>query len=294
MGRGHSNILNEIRNNSVGGVYDPRKADHKAYVRRKYAKYQGMRIASERSLQNYVETELYHDQSPGAIAGRLRKKKLRASKDTIYRYIKSVYGRRIEYHRDKLRRKSRRKKPRIKPWADRVFINMRPRIINTRRRIGDAEGDFVVSGKSGKGILFVIVDRKTRLTFLEQILKPSQAAVTRSSFRIKKRYPELRTLTLDNDILFHHHKELERKLNIKIYFCFPGHAWEKAQVENTNRYIRRYIPKSSNISKVSKYEIKKLEVWLNRRYLKVLNYATPQENMDKQRKRKKRPSVLKK
>lgn len=252
-----------------------------------------MQIVSDKNLQDYVEKELYRDQLPGAIAGRLQKKKLRASKDTIYRYIKSVYGRKIEYHRSKLRQKRRRKKPRSKPWADRVFINMRPIIINTRRRIGDAEGDFIVSGKSGKGILLVVVDRKTRLTFLEQILEPSLVAVTRAFLRIKKRYPELRTLTLDNDILFRHHKELEHKLGIKIYFCFPGHAWEKAQVENTNRYIRRYIPKSSNISRYSKYRIKELEAWLNRRFLKVLDYATPQEVMDESIKHKKRSGVLK-
>lgn len=249
-----------------------------------------MQIVSNRKLQDYVEDELYHDQSPGAIAGRLSQRSRhspKVSKDTIYRYIKSVYGRRIEYYRDQLRNRRRRKRPRTKPWSDRTFINMRPKIINNRRRIGDAEGDFVISGKSGRGILLVVVDRKSRVTFLELILKPGQAAVTRACLRIKRRYPEWKTMTFDNDILLQHHRLLATKLGIKVYFCFPGHAWEKAQVENTNRYIRRYVPKGSNISRFSPGVIKKLEVWLNRRYLKVLDYAMPQEILDAHRKRKK-------
>lgn len=255
-----------------------------------------MHIVSDRKLQDYVESELYHDQSPGAIAGRLNQRSSRlttVSKDTIYRYIKSVYGRKIEYYRNQLRSRRRRKKPRTKPWSDRTFINMRPKIINKRRRVGDAEGDFVVSGKSGKGILLVVVDRKSRVTFLELILKPSQVAVTRSCLRIKRRYPEWKTMTFDNDILLQHHHSLAVKLGIKIYFCFPGHAWEKAQVENTNRYIRRYVPKGSNISRFLPGAIKKLEAWLNRRYLKVLNYATPQEILDVHRKLKKHRRAFK-
>ena len=160
--------------------------------------------------------------------------------------------------------------------------------------VGDAEGDFIVSGRSGKGILLVVVDRKTRLTFLELILKSSQAEVTKACLRIKQRYPEWRSLTVDNDILFQHHSELARGLGIKIYFCFPGHAWEKGQVENTNRYIRRYIPKGSNLSRYSKTEIRNLEAWLNRRFLKILNYATPQEVMNEHRKRKQRRSAVRK
>ena len=279
----------------MDGIYDPRKADHKAYVRRKYAKYQGMRIIQHAKLRDFVEDHLYADQSPQAVAGRLQERQSKlpyTSKNTIYRYIKSPYGRRIEYHRSKRRR--HRSKPRTKPWKDRTFINMRPRIINNRRRVGDAEADFIVSGKSGKGILLVVVDRKTRLAFLALILKPSQRAVTRALSRIKRIYPELRSMTVDNDILLQHHQELAKKLGIKIYFCFPGHAWEKGQVENTNRYIRRYIPKSSDLSGWTGREIKRLEAWLNRRYLKILNYASPAEMMDQYRKRKQRLRAVKK
>jgi IS30 family transposase len=95
-------------------------------------------------------------------------------------------------------------------------------------------------------------------------------------------------MTTDNDILFQHHKRLERLLGIKIYFCHPGHAWEKGTVENTNRCIRQDVPKSSDISRFSKRFIQKVEDRLNRRMMKVLQYQTPGEALEKHRQRKKR------
>lgn len=295
MSRGVSTIWDELNRNKTKGLYDPKKAQHKAYVRRLYAKYQGKKIIENNKLRDFVEELLYDDQSPEAISGRLKNQQQkigRVSKNSIYRFIGSIYGRKIEHHRNQLKRKRRRNKPRTKPWKNRIFIDKRPLYINNRRRIGDAEGDFIISGKSGSGIILVIEDRKLRIIFLEQIVKPNLANVTRAFSRIKKRYPEWNSLTTDNDILFQHHKRLAKKLNIKIYFCFPGHAWEKGSVENRNMWIRKYIPKGSNIALYTKQFIKNLEAKLNRRFLKILSYRSPQEALNSYRKRKKRRCAL--
>lgn len=294
MRRAASSLSEELKRNKVKGKYDPEKAHHKAYVRRLYAKYQGMKIARNARLQEFVENELYDDQSPEAISGFLKQQKRQSfiSKNSIYRYIASPYGRRIEYHRDKVKRRGKHKKPRSKPWKDRVFIDKRPRKILLRRGVGHMEGDFIVSGKSGKGVLLVIVDRKLRISLLEQILNPDCRAVTRACMRIKRRYPGWQTLTTDNDLLFQHHKELERRLDIKIYFCFPGHMWEKPSVENANKWLRKYIPKSSDISRYSKHFIRRLEEKINRRILKVLSFQRPEILLKEFRKRRKRRSVL--
>ena len=53
----------------------------------------------------------------------------------------------------------------------------------------------------------------------------------------------MRTITTDNDILLQKHKELEKLLGVKIYFCHPYRLWEKGTIENTNGAIRKYIPK---------------------------------------------------
>lgn len=250
-----------------------------------------MNIVNHPTLREFVDDRLYDDQSPRAIAGRLkqREKKIASvSKNSIYRYIKSPSGRKVEYHRSKRKRRRRNGGRKKTFWQNRRNISERPQAVDERKRVGDAEGDFVVSGKSGRGILLVVVDRRLRTSFIQQILKPSTAAVTRACVRIKKRYPEWRTMTTDNDILMQHHEALEKKLNIKIYFCNPYASWEKGSVENTNKYIRRDIPKGSDISRYSRYFIRKLEDKLNRRMMECLKFLTPAEALAMHRKRKKR------
>jgi IS30 family transposase len=287
--RSNSTISDEIKAGSTNGVYDAEKAHHKAYVRRWQSKYQGMHIVENTELRKVVDTLLLDDISPEAVAGRIRAQgdMVGVSKDSIYRYIGSIYGRKIEARRRKKKNRKRRR-PAIHPsLLDRTFIDKRPIYINRRMRFGDMEADFVVSGKGGIGILLVVVDRKSRIVFLKLILKVSIEAVHMAFLCIKKRYPEMKTLTLDNDILFRKHRELEKILGIKIYFCHPYHSWEKGTVENANKYIRRDIPKGFNLSKFTFSFISSLEQKLNRRPMKCLKYKTPQEILTIERRKKK-------
>ena len=150
------------------------------------------------------------------------------------------------------------------------------------------EGDFIVSGKSGKGIVLGLRDRKIRKNLLEKILPVSVYLVEQALLRIKKRYPELQTITFDNDLLLLEHKRLEKKLNVKIYFCDPHAPWQKPSIENLNKTLRRYIPKSSDISKYSRRYIKKLEAKMNRKFMDCLNSLTPDEVYEKEKKQKQR------
>ena len=227
LGRSNSTISDEIKRGGVKGVYDPLKAHHKAYVRRHGSKYQAMKIINHHELQDFVERSLYDGQSPGNIAGRVKKREKHLpsiGKDSIYRFISSIYGRKIEYERSKKKKWQRGQKKKMKKIEGRVFIDKRPKAINERRRLGDVEADFIVSGKNSKGILLTVVDRKTRFSFIEQILEVSIQNVEKAFQKIKKRFPELRTVTTDNDILFRRHKRLEKLLSVKIYFCHPYHS----------------------------------------------------------------------
>jgi len=286
--RSPNTISAEIIRNRVRGMYDPAKAHHKAYVRRTYAKYQGKKIVAHQALNKEVEWRLMDDQSPQAIARRIshREKHLPSiSKNAVYRYIASVYGRRIEHHRLHKRKRRSRKRGRQNSLPGRTFIDKRPKKINRRLRIGDAEADFIVSGKSGRGILLTMADRKSRVSFIEQILHVTIPNVHRAFLRIQQRFPEIKTVTTDNDLLFARHQEIEQLLGIKIYFCHPYHSWEKGTIENTNGVIRRDIPKGSDVSHYSKRCMKSLEAKLNRRPMECLKDRTPQEVLDRHRKR---------
>jgi transposase, IS30 family len=255
-------------------------------VRRHNASYRGKKIATHNTLKRFVDGSLGDGQSPEAIAGRLRHKAKhlpRVSKDTIYSYARSPYGKIIGLKLKK--KKYRRKRTKVTKLKDRVFIDKRPKIIENRIRVGDLEGDFIVSGRDGKGVLLVVVDRKIRVVFLELTKQVSVDNVHRAFQRIKKRFSEMRTLTIDNDILFQMHKTLARLLKVKIYFCHPYHSWEKGSVEHANKIIRRFIPKGSDLSRYDDEYIKAIEDHLNDRFMGCLKYATPREKLKQHRQR---------
>ena len=248
-----------------------------------------MSLLGNKEARSKVEELLYDDISPSNTAGRINKEmkgSFKTSKNTIYRYIASIYGRKIEYHRKSIQYKNR-SKVKVNKLKDRVNILKRPKIANNRKRYGDSEGDFIVSGKGGSGVLLVVVDRKIRKTFLKKIFPVSIENVHKAMLEIKNRYVGIKTLTLDNDILFRKHVELQKLLKVKVYFCNPYHSWEKGSVENTNKYIRRYIRKRSDISLYTDEYIQEVEDKLNRRPMKCLGYCTPDEEYAKYLKRTK-------
>lgn len=272
--------------------YDAEKAHHKARVRRKKSKYQAKKIAEHDILKKEIVRRLLDGQSPVAIAKRItrREKHLPGiSKNAIYGYIASPYGRQIETFRVFRRKRGKtRKRENNKKISERVFIDKRPKYIDRRQGVGHAEADFIVSGKSGRGIILTVTDRKIRVSFLEKILPVSIRNMERAFLRIKKRYSEMATISTDNDILLEQHKRLARLLGVRIFFCHPYHSWEKGGIENVNGVIRLDIPKGSDISKYSRRYIRNVEERLNRRPMEVVSSWSPQELLERYRIRKKK------
>ena len=281
LNRDKGTISREIEKNSTNEIYDPEKADHKARVKRLYSKYQGMKVVSNKELRNYIEEKIAKDWSPEEISGRIKEVNRHIkyiSPKGIYKFIYSVYGRILEKY---LAYSGKKKgKPRIKvtKLEGRIFIDQRPKIVDKRKRFGDWEGDFIVSGKSGKGVLLVLHERKARYTLIKRITCLNMKACYQYILEMTGGIV-INTLTLDNDIIFRKHKELSRILGVPVYFCHPYHSWEKGGVENTNKLIRRYIPKGSDISKYSDEFIQIIEDKLNNRPRKCLKYKTPLEVM---------------
>ena len=100
-----SGIWYELQKARKGRPYDAKVAEHTTYVRRRYNRAVGKKIALDKDLRKFVETHLLDDQSPEEISKRLKRVEKHlsyVSGSAIRRYIKSVYGRRIESHRAKV------------------------------------------------------------------------------------------------------------------------------------------------------------------------------------------------
>ena len=164
--RSPNTISQELNRNSVNGIYDPIKANLKSYTKRKYSKFQIMKIVKDKELWDYIKDKLKNDWSPELISGRLKKEnKLKnISKNSIYKFIKNRYLEEYLKLKGRRRKKGRKK---AKQLENRVFIDKRSKNIDNRRHYGHWEGDFIVSGRKGKSCLLVLYGRKSRYRILK-------------------------------------------------------------------------------------------------------------------------------
>jgi IS30 family transposase len=263
-------------------VYNARKAHQKAYVARTYAKFEAMKIRKDMKLEQYITTYLRNGWSPEQIAGALAKQRVLepVSHTTIYKWLRSVYGRRLEAELDYLKQKRKKKhRQKVVELAGRIFIDKRLKTIGNRARYGDWEGDFIVSGKGKQTVLLVLHERKSRYVLLRKLTQKTAAGVEQALVEMTRDLPHFRSLTLDNDVAFVHHEHISAILGVPIYFCHPYASWEKGGVENSNAYVRRFIPKGSDIGTWSDLEIAEIEQWMNTLPRKVLDFCTPEEVM---------------
>ena len=96
----------------------------------------------------------------------------------------------------------------------------------------------------------------------------------------KSNKPIVKTITYDNGSENAQHYKTNKELKIKSYLCHPYHSWEKGSVENVIGRVRRFIPKGTNIDKVSKKYLQQVENWINNAPLKCLDWMTPNEAME--------------
>ncbi len=288
LGRHRSSIGRECqRNPNNDGRYDPSDAQTRANVRRR-AHLRRPKTGDGR-LMGYVQQRLEDHWSPEQIAGRLCAQPpgdlegASISHTAIYRWI---WGdrQRTQQLRPFLRiaRKPRRK-PYGKPSrqgqiAGKRSIEDRPKEANERNRLGDWEGDTLV-GKGRKGYLLTCVDRASRYLIARKLDACAAEPVAQQlRHAIRTLPPEKRhSLTLDNGREFARPIELEKKLDLPIYFAHPYHAWERGTNENTNGLLRQYLPKGTDLTQVTPQQLRSLVHTLNHRPRKCLNFQSPFE-----------------
>lgn len=277
----------------MNGTYDAEKADFKAYQKRWRSKTQCMKVNQDSVLKKFViDSMTKDDQSPAGISGRLKKVETSiqyASTKAIYNFVRSPNGRQVEGHlySKAVHKKSGPKRGTPITIDGRTTIDERPKKVDSRLEFGHYEGDFIESGKDGKGSLLVLVERKTRYPFLRYVEDRTTANINRIVDKILFGFP-IKSLTVDNDISFKKHKELSELLEATVFFCHPQCPHEKGTVENRNKAIRRYIKKRSDLSKYSLEKFVEVERKLRDRFMECLDYKTPREafNIELQKQRK--------
>lgn len=280
MRRSPSSVSRELRNNAVRGQYDPAKADHKAYVKRKYSKCQGMKVREHPELEAYITEKMPCDWSPDRIAGRWHRdypQAITISAKGIYKYLASSYGVHLARYLKCGRRKPRKVPDQRGIIQNRLFIDERPKIVNERKRFGDFEGDAMGRPRSASPETLVVA--RERISRFLLAMKVPQLKYTIEGFRALLGPLPTQSLTLDNGLENARHEEI----GVQTYFCHPFSAWEKGSVEQGIGLIREHMPKRADLKLYSPERIGAIVEHINAIPMKCLGYRTPKEVFEEQK-----------
>lgn len=198
---------------------------------------------------------------------------------TIYNYvcrglIPDVKKTHLPYHKATRKNKSVRSRISLNNIMGNS-IEKRPEYINKRQTTGHWEMDTVVSGqKKSKVCLLVLTERKTREEEIYKmpdkcarstvaVLDSIEKAIGSDAFR--QRYC---SITSDNGVEFLDSDGIsmsciDDKPRTAYYYCHPYCSSERGSNENSNKLIRRWIPKGSDISQYTDTQIQQIANWCN-------------------------------
>ena len=288
-------IYNELKSGEylhMCDLYDEKRySAHKATARHKYAqtaKGRPLKIGNDRAYAEFLEKKMLGGGdkrkrfSPAAALAQASKEGFQTSicVSTLYSYItKKVF---LHLRNRDLIEKSKRKKIGYHPVRRIAHPNLpsittRPDYINSREEPGHFEMDLVVSCAKSSGAVLTMTERTGKFEIIRK-LKDRKAETIREALEgIKKQGIKFESITTDNGSEFLQYEELQAVVNCPIYYCHSYAAWEKGTNENHNRMIRRWFPKGTDFSKVSKKEIEACQKWMNNYPRKSLDWMTPNE-----------------
>jgi IS30 family transposase len=210
---------------------------------------------------------------------------MRVSHETIYQSL-FVQGRgelRRELARclrsGRTRRRPRGKVEKRGRLPGMVMISERPAEAEDRAIPGHWEGDIIL-GEGSRSAVGTLVERTTRVLLLLHLKADRQAQAVDAAMRkaVATLPKELwRSITWDQGAEMANHASFTIATDIPIYFCDPHSPWQRGSNENTNGLLRQYLPKGTDLSKVSATDLRRIQRSLNGRPRKTLGYMTPSE-----------------
>ena len=272
-----STISRELRRNRGLKGYRPKQAHELALSRRNKAK-----LLIGASTWAWIETLIRFDLSPEQVSDWLQYNfGLHISHEWIYQYILTDKRAGGDLHRHLRCQKKRKKRygsyDRRGKLKNRVSIDERPAIVETRRRLGDWEVDTII-GKGHRHAIVSLTERKSRLALLRKVERKTAQDVADAVIELLKSLPvRTHTITADNGNEFAEHERIARDLRTNVYFAHPYSSWERGTNENMNGLIRQYFPKKRSFVTITQQEIDFVMERLNNRPRKCLGFKTPND-----------------
>ncbi|GHS90824.1 IS30 family transposase [Bacteroidia bacterium] len=273
-----SSVYREIKRNQGLRGYTAAKAQEICDIRKeRYCLCRKFTGSMERHIRDKLTTEQW---SPQQIVGHAGLHGITmVSHERIYQFIrkdKSLGGNLWKHTRHQLKHRKRAVTGKQINIKNKVSIELRPPIVETKDRCGDWEIDTII-GKDGKGAILTITERQTGFLLMERLPMGKQAeSLSKVAVRLLFAYKKtVHTITSDNGSEFANHEYISQKLNADFYFAHPYSSWERGLNEYTNGLIRQYITKSSDFELYSDDFISLVQNKINRRPREKLFFQSP-------------------
>ena len=294
IGRDKSVVCREVaRNRGPDGSYHGPVAHRAAHERRRRTK--EFRLIENPVLCRQVEEWMDEGWSPKLIASMLKRDQHvimnRVSHETIYQalYVQTRGGLRADLHRQ-LSLKRRQRRPRggrerhgKAIYADAFTISQRPAEIADRAVPGHWEGDLIM-GTGNTSAVGTLVERTTRFTILLHLPGRHDAeSVAEAMIREMGKLPDhlRRSITWDRGTELADYAEIQLALKAPVFFCDPHSPWQRGTNENTNRLLRFWLEKGTDLSSHTAEDLHQIAATLNKRPRPTLDLDTPGERMTK-------------
>jgi IS30 family transposase len=292
IGRDKSVICREVaRNQGPDGSYYGAVAHRAAHERRRRPK--EFRLVENPGLCRQIEQWMDQGWSPKLIALVLKSDEHvimnRVSHETIYAalYVQTRGQLRADLHRQ-LSLKRRQRKARGSSdgrgkaiYAEAWKISDRPAAVADRAVPGHWEGDLVM-GAGNASAVGTLVERKTRFTILLHLPGRHDAeSVAEAMIREMGKLPEhlRRSITWDRGSELADYAEIQLALKAPVFFCDPHSPWQRGTNENTNRLLRFWLEKGTDLSDHTAEDLRRIAATLNQRPRPTLGLDTPAERM---------------
>ena len=260
--------------------YCPETAERK-YRENLQAKGPDLKIGNDHALASYLEEKIGKEHySPAAALAKIKEEgrifSVEISEWTLYSYIdKGVFA---TITNKSLPTGKKKKHPYRKVQEARLpkgdGIEDRSEEINSRKTFGRWEMDTVVSARRSKKRLLVLTERLTRWEIIELMKDGTSASVVAALNRMERKlgsaaFREMfRSITIDNGVEFADCAGMESSCRrsgarTHVYYCHPYSAYERGSNEAANRIIRRFLPKGTDFSSLTRQKVKEIEAWMN-------------------------------
>ena len=280
-----STVSREIARNGGPQRYRAAIADKRAWKRALRPKL--CKLARNARLRQAVAVKLARNWSPEQIAGWLKRMRpgdeaAQVSHETIYRSLyvqaRGVLKKELMAHL-RTRRPIRRSRHATQKGrlANTVSIRERPASVEDRAVPGHWEGDLLCGTKNSQVI--TLVERRSRYLMLAKIANKETKTVVNALIRQARKLPDelYKSLTWDNGKEMADHQRFTMETDIALYFCDPHSPWQRGSNENTNRLLRQYFPKGTDLARHSQAQLNRIARELNERPRKTLDFETPAE-----------------